>query len=387
MQIPLRTEQTVALDSEFNDEPLRAQFTVERHRREEAEREVSALRTAKEGVERVSLIALRELEDVSGMLSKTRDLAEWAEILNHRVAAQEAVIQRFASLALRVARTHEDKGLVSSLCREVGILPHDAYAVHGVFGLPRLRVFSDEPCVISLSLLGHDGPPLFSSEPIEVFHSPSEVNTWMTSPNSPAIHFPRDFFTGDPGLRIGIVFDSCVIAETKSLTQTDFEQRIPIPLFHNDIPIPGCEILLAQEPETRAIPDSSGSLELRIIAVDDVASPGLTGSQEGIAIVLECLLQETDERVLLPIGMDFPQPSLSLGVSLCSLKEVHVQFYLRCDSAILGVTELVVSTVERDEWLLRTLHLSRPAGGTNGTMDVEYRVISGLTPSAAYRSG
>ena len=348
-----------------------------------------------------STSAMTELAKYSDALEGMHRLANECAAMRLELDANALAVSRLGEFAFHLAKSPSDIAQVHSLCESVGIKVGTNVPVHAIRGLPRLRVFADEPCTICLVVLHASGERLWSSGPIQVSQSAASPSLWETSAGLSPGTVLKDLFTDARTSRIGIEFENFVVAETQPLTAVELVSMRRLQLFHNDVALSGGELVLSAELQAvYPISASELSLELRVASINDVqfedsarATDPLSSSP---AVSITYSLAETRESVecCVPAAPDHEIPRATLDLTHVHSPQILVDVLVNVATEPVAYAEMRIDRVNfvdtKSIWTALDVNFVAPTGHRNGSISFEYRfrrTRASSTTSAPFRSG
>lgn len=356
----------------------REAFLLERHKREEIQKKLIEDRDISNRTLRSYQDVLCKLHDASNSLSKLADISSLCEIYKSRVDSLTNAISVVAPFALRGATSVSEKLAIMQACEGFEMNLWSNFRVRYIGGLPRLRVFCDDICYVSIVMLIGD-VRVWTSGMFPVSQSSIDDSSFETAPDL-NISLPTAMLSGAENVCIAIDLEGSIVAESKPVSVDDIISAFSMPLFHNGIPLPSGSIMFYN------VASDQGwdcTLQLRVLSMEQV-DPA-------------CDLPDPGKS-----GYIFKFSVASCGVSLCinfpesrsgRLSEMHLQAlgprngpyeikletYLKVGCDVAAFSELPVQ-VKNDEagespWIRKMLTYTSLDGEPMFTVVIEYRTI------------
>jgi hypothetical protein len=252
-------------DREGTDRDYREAFLLERHKREEIQKKLIEDRDLSDRTLRSYQDVLCKLHDASNSLRKLADLSSECEIYKTRVDSLSNAISVIAPIALRGATSVSEKLAIMQACEGFEMNLWSNLRVRYISGLPRLRVFSDDICYVSLVMLIGDAR-VWTSGLFPVSQSSMDDSSFETAPDL-NISIPTAMLSGAENVCIAIDLEGSIVAESKPVSVDDISSSFSMPLFHNGIPLPSGSIMLYNVAGDLGW---NGMLQLRVLSMEQI---------------------------------------------------------------------------------------------------------------------
>ena len=238
-------------------------YLLERFRRTEADEQLRVTRLERDkylaGLNRI----LSEVERIEGTIHTTYAVTSECERLRDICSRQAEVLRELASCAIRFTTDVQERMRVVHLCESVGFLPGTALKVRSLVGLPRFKIFAEEPCTVTITVLDFGESVLWKSTPIP-------INRERATDGECVAEIPLCLFTDVSEVCLGIVFDSHLVAKSVFLDRHLLASSSQLQLYHNEIPIEKCFISF-DEPNSPPLQENiTATLKIVVLSMSDI---------------------------------------------------------------------------------------------------------------------
>ena len=352
-------------------------YILERYRRTEAGEQLRATRLERDKCLASLNRILSELESIEETMHTTHAVASECERLRNTCSRQAEVLRDLASCALTFATDVQERMRVVNLCQSVGFIPGTTLKVRSLLGLPRFKIFAEEVCMVTITVLNFEESVLWKSSPIP-------INRDRGTDGNCVAEIPLCFFTDVSEVCVGIVFDSHVVAKSVLLDRHLLASSSLLQLYHNDIPIEKCFISL-ENSDPPPLPEIIRAI-LRIVVLsisDIILDEGLEGN-----ITLSLIPEVVGADRRLDIDLNPESSSMEAELEIDPLICFQATVAVRAASFTVCTGRFIVDPDQAIEDEIKVnVELFDSEGNPNGSVEFSLEVLRASSGTVGARSG